>query len=138
MATMEQLNALIDRKAKGPDGPVVDTESIVKMLGLVAQSIRGIESGDDQRPALDAIAISIQANADSLAGALKEIPGAIAGIQIPAPIVNVEAPEVTIQAAGPGSMTVTVVKRDDNGFLKEMRLTPTEISPTTGDTFELE
>lgn len=60
-------------------------------------------------------------------------PPAEVHVTVPVPVVNVAAPEVTVEStvnvprAAPTAYVVNVTKRDTNGFISEFLITPLEV-----------
>ena len=112
MATLEELNAMLQ-------APRIQQERTAQIESDFAPLVRGLA---DIAARLDALA----KNDDGMARHLAPIAQAIKSIEIPAPVINVAAPSVTVEAAAAPEVSVEIehmptraeIIRDASGFIK--------------------
>jgi len=125
MATIEQLNALLDESrlrpgAVMPSQPAaqpVDLSGIVRSLQDVADALMAsAETSPEEGQSQD-----LAAAAQTISDAVAPIAAAIQSIEIPAPVVNVAPAPVTVEREGfPRRATVF---RDRDGLIESISFT---------------
>lgn len=122
MATLEQLNELMDRRAApvvsiAPPPAVTDLSGVVEALREIAGRLeaageRDDDGDDDARLAQGAEMVEAS---KAIARAIAPLAQALRSLEIPAPIVNVAAPAVTVEREP--FPEVAEVERDGNGYI---------------------
>jgi hypothetical protein len=119
MATLEQIQSILDRPRVAPvsDEPSVDLSEVVASL----QTIAGELSRAASKPTPDTAPIIIDQSAEMLEAAqaivrvLQPLAESVKNIELPAPVVNVEAPSVTVERLN--APRVADIVRDENGYM---------------------
>jgi len=100
-----------------------EIQDLATAVGEVAEAVRRAQSPE----------IRVEMQTPAIEVTLPPIPPSQVSVTVPVPVVNVAAPDVTVQssvnvpATKPVAYVVNVTKRDVNGFISEFLISPLEV-----------